>query len=205
MLINQKYPPKLINTSNRAQIDYYQLPLVNLNNQHRNMNNNPNKINNIKKYNISTTKETNQRKEYNKVLKNSTIKNSLYNPTKEKNKKNELDDSLSQISLLLNNNKKHLNFSDLVGKIPGIEDEPNFLYDQMLYNKSKIKKAKILQNKIGTLKLPVSNISFKEALTKSDREKKCFSDRAQLNKGLNPNRKKNDEVDISCCIFRNKS
>ena len=205
MLINQKYPPKLINTSNRAQIDYYQLPLVNLNNQHRNMNNNPNKINNIKKYNISNTKETNQRKEYNKVLKNSTIKNSLYNPTKEKNKKNELDDSLSQISLLLNNNKKHLNFSDLVGKIPGIEDEPNFLYDQMLYNKSKIKKAKILQNKIGTLKLPVSNISFKEALTKSDREKKCFSDRAQLNKGLNPNRKKNDEVDISCCIFRNKS
>ena len=115
----------------------------------------------------------------------------------------ELDDSLSQISLLLNSNKKHLNFSDLVGKIPGIDDEPNFAYDQNLYNKSRIKKAKKLQNKIGTLKLPISNISFKEALTKSDREKKCFSDRPKLNETLNT--KKNDEVDISCCIFRKKS
>lgn len=205
MLLSQKYPLASINHSNRAQIDYYQLPISNFNNQHKNINNSANKINNIKKYNINSTKEISPRKEYSKVLKNSTIKNVLYNPTKEKNKMNELDDSLSQISLLLNSNKKHLNFSDLVGKIPGIEDEPNFLYDQMLYNKSRIKKVKILQNKIGTLKLPVSNISFKEALNISDRGKKCFSDRAQINQGLNRNRNKSDEVDITCCIFRKKS
>ncbi len=76
----------------------------------------------------------------------------------------------------------------------------------MLLNKSKIKKAKNLTSKIGTLKLPVSNISFKEALTKSDREKKCFSDRAHVEEGLNGNRKKtNDDVSISCCIFGKKS
>ena len=160
MLLSQKYPQTSINYSNRAQIDYYQLPISNFNNQHKNMNNSANKINNIKKQNINSTKETSPRKEYSKVLKNSTIKNALYNPTKEKNKMNELDDSLSQISVLLNSNKKHLNFSDLVGKIPGIEDEPNFVYDQMLYNKSRIKKVKILQNKIGTLKLPVSVLIY---------------------------------------------
>lgn len=205
MLLSQKYPQTSINYSNRAQIDYYQLPISNFNNQHKYMNNSANKINNIKKQNINSTKETSPRKEYSKVLKNSTIKNALYNPTKEKNKMNELDDSLSQISVLLNSNKKHLNFSDLVGKIPGIEDEPNFVYDQMLYNKSRIKKVKILQNKIGTLKLPVSNISFKEALNISDRGKKCFSDRPQINQSLNRNRNKSDEVDITCCIFRKKS
>ena len=101
MLLSQKYPQTSINYSNRAQIDYYQLPISNFNNQHKNMNNSANKINNIKKQNINSTKETSPRKEYSKVLKNSTIKNALYNPTKEKNKMNELDDSLSQISVLL--------------------------------------------------------------------------------------------------------
>ena len=75
----------------------------------------------------------------------------------------------------------------------------------MLYNNSRIKKVKILQNKIVSLKLPASNISFKEALNISDPGKKCFSDRAKINQSLHPNRNQSDEVDTTCCIFRKKS
>ena len=204
MLLNQKTPPIIMNNTNANVYNYYQMSYPSINNQSRNLNNNIEKENKNKKYSLYSTKEATPRKEYNKVIKSTTIKNTINNQTNKINNKNELDDSLSQISLLLNQNKKKLNYSELVGKIPGIDDEPNFIYDQMLFNKSRIKKAKILSNKIGTLKLPISNISFKEALTKDDKEKKCFSDRADLHKSLNRN-KTNDDVGISCCIFGKKS
>ena len=171
MLLNQKTPPIIMNNTNPNEYNYYQMSYPSINNQSRNLNNNIEKENKNKKYSLYSTKEATPRKEYNKVIKSTTIKNTINNQTNKINNKNELDDSLSQISLLLNQNKKKLNYSELVGKIPGIDDEPNFIYDQMLFNKSRIKKAKILSNKIGTLKLPISNISFKEALTKDDKEK----------------------------------
>ena len=204
MLLNQKTSSIIMKNSNPNEYNYFQLSYPSINNQSRNLNNNLDKENKNKKYSLYSTKEATPRKEYNKVIKSTTIKNTINNQTNKINNKNELDDSLSQISLLLNQNKKKLNYSELVGKIPGIDDEPNFIYDQMLFNKSRIKKAKILSNKIGTLKLPISNISFKEALTKDDKEKKCFSDRADLHKSLNRN-KNNDDVGISCCIFGKKS
>lgn len=204
MLLNQKTSSIIMKNSNPNEYNYFQLSYPSINNQSRNLNNNLDKENKNKKYSLYSTKEATPRKEYNKVIKSTTIKNNINNQTNKINNKNELDDSLSQISSLLNQNKKKLNYSELVGKIPGIDDEPNFIYDQILFNKSRIKKAKILSNKIGTLKLPISNISFKEALTKDDKEKKCFSDRADLHKSLNRN-KNNDDVGISCCIFGKKS
>lgn len=204
MLLNQKTSSIIMKNSNPNEYNYFQLSYPSINNQSRNLNNNLDKENKNKKYSLYSTKEATPRKEYNKVIKSTTIKNTINNQTNKINNKNELDDSLSQISSLFNQNKKKLNYSELVGKIPGIDDEPNFIYDQILFNKSRIKKAKILSNKIGTLKLPISNISFKEALTKDDKEKKCFSDRADLHKSLNRN-KNNDDVGISCCIFGKKS
>ena len=204
MLLNQKTSPIIMKNSNPNENNYFQLSYPSINNQSRNLNNNLEQENKNKKYSLYSTKEATPRKEYNKVIKSTTIKNTINNQTNKINNKNELDDSLSQISSLLNQNKKKLNYSELVGKIPGIDDEPNFLYNQILLNKSRIKKSKILSNKIGTLKLPISNISFKEALTKDDKEKKCFSDRADLHKSLNRN-KNNDDVGISCCIFGKKS
>ena len=204
MLLNQKTSSIIMKNSNPNEYNYFQLSYPSINNQSRNLNNNLDKENKNKKYSLYSTKEATPRKEYNKVIKSTTIKNTINNQINKINNKNELDDSLSQISSLLNQNKKKLNYSELVGKIPGIDDEPNFIYDQILFNKSRIKKAKILSNKIGTLKLPISNISFKEALTKDDKEKKCFSDRADLHKSLNRN-KNNDDVGISCCIFGKKS
>ena len=209
MIIYQNIPkinPKNNNTQNES--NYFQLSYSSMNNQSRNLNNNNNKENRNKKYSLYSTKEATPRKEYSKVIKSTTIKNSFNNQINKKNNKNknELDDSLSQITPLLNKNKKNLNFSDLVGKIPGIDDEPNFVCDQILFYKSRIKKAKILTNKIGTLKLPLSNISSKEALTKSDIGIKCFSDRSQINGSLNGNKNNNnDDVGVSCCIFGKKT
>jgi len=208
MIIYQNIPkinPKNNNTQNES--NYFQLSYSSMNNQSRNLNNNNNKENRNKKYCLYSTKEATPRKEYSKVIKSTTIKNSFNNQINKKNNnnKNELDDSLSQITPLLNKNKKNLNFSDLVGKIPGIDDEPNFVCDQILFYKSRIKKAKILTNKIGTLKLPLSNISSKEALTKSDIGIKCFSDRSQINGNLNTNKNNNDDVGVSCCIFGKKT
>ena len=202
---NPKINPKNNNTQNES--NYFQLSYSSMNNQSRNLNNNNNKENRNKKYSLYSTKEATPRKEYSKVIKSTTIKNSFNNQINKKNNKNknELDDSLSQITPLLNKNKKNLNFSDLVGKIPGIDDEPNFVCDQILFYKSRIKKAKILTNKIGTLKLPLSNISSKEALTKSDIGIKCFSDRSQINGNLNTNKNNNDDVGVSCCIFGKKT
>ena len=208
MIIYQNIPKinqKNNNTQNES--NYFQLSYSSMNNQSRNLNNNNNKENRNKKYSLYSTKEATPRKEYSKVIKSTTIKNSFNNQINKKNNKNknELDDSLSQITPLLNKNKKNLNFSDLVGKIPGIDDEPNFVCDQILFYKSRIKKAKILTNKIGTLKLPLSNISSKEALTKSDIGIKCFSDRSQINGNLNTNKNNNDDVGVSCCIFGKKT
>ena len=211
MIIYQNIPkinPKNNNTQNES--NYFQLSYSSMNNQSRNLSNNNNKENRNKKYSLYSTKEATPRKEYSKVIKSTTIKNSFNNQINKKNNKNniyELDDSLSQITPLLNKNKKNLNFSDLVGKIPGIDDEPNFVCDQILFYKSRIKKAKILTNKIGTLKLPLSNISSKEALTKSDIGIKCFSDRSQINGNLNTNKNNNnnDDVGVSCCIFGKKT
>ena len=209
MIIYKNIPkinPKNNNTQNES--NYFQLSYSSMNNQSRNLNNNNNKENRNKKYSLYSTKEATPRKEYSKVIKSTTIKNSFNNQINKKNNKNknELDDSLSQITPLLNKNKKNLNFSDLVGKIPGIDDEPNFVCDQILFYKSRIKKAKILTNKIGTLKLPLSNISSKEALTKSDIGIKCFSDRSQINGNLNTNKNNNnDDVGVSCCIFGKKT
>ena len=112
------------------------------------------------------------------IYNNSVIHRNIVNfPYKEKKniENNYLDDSLSQLSEILT--KKNLNFSGLVGKIPGINEEPNFVYDKIIYEKSCINRAKILSQKIGALKLPLSNISSKMCLTNSDRDKKCFSDR----------------------------
>ena len=204
MIINPKSASILMKNQNNDESNYFQLSFSNLNNQSRNINNDlQNKYMN-KKYSLYSTKETTPRKEFNKVLKLSTTKNGIQNSNKEK-ENIKLDDDLSNLSSVLKTSKKNLNYSELVGKIPGLDDEPNFVFDQILYNKSKIKKAKLLLNKIGTLKLPVSNISSKEALTNSGREKKCFSDRQNSNEGLKKNTNKNYFVDVSCCIFGKKS
>ena len=187
------------NRKNSCGTNLLKLPAKKLNVQSRNVNNYGNNIfqsNNIQKNSLYSTKEATPRKEYKTVLNTGKKIQEKIDP---------LDDSLDQISEILKTNKKVWNYSELVGKIPGISNEPNFVFDQILYNKSKIKKAKLLLNKIGTLKLPVSNISSKEALTNSGREKKCFSDRQNPNEGLKKNTNKNDFVDVSCCIFGKKS
>ena len=65
-----------------------------------------------------------------------------------------------------------------------------------------------MSHKIGVLKLPISKISSKEALSNSDREKKCFSDRIQKIENDNVNKNKNNNiensVDIPCCFFGGK-
>ena len=193
------------NNNNGSKL--FKLPLKKLKIQSRNTNLNTNlsKEINLKKNSLYSTKEATPRKEYNQVLNHSSIKNNFC-PSKEKITKNDLDDSLSQISQILS--KKNINYSGLKGKIPGINEETNFVYDQILFNKSRIKKAKILSHKIGVLKLPISKISSKEALSNSDREKKCFSDRIQKIENDTGNKNKNNNiensVDIPCCFFGGK-
>ena len=189
--------------NNSTVIKGFKLPIKNINSQSRNYNNALIKEKNLRKYSLYSTKEATPRKEYNQVILPQSLKKKLYNASKDKYDKNESDDSLSQISQLLNNSKNDLNFSGLVGKVPGINEEQNFVYNQILFNKSSINKAKILSHKIGALKLPISKISTKEALTNSDREKKCFSDRIQ---GIVNNKEKNseDSADILCCFFGKK-
>jgi hypothetical protein len=216
MLINDNgnlYINNVNNRNNSCGTKLFKLPIKKLNIQSRNTNNNysiSSKNSTIKNKNsLYSTKEATPRKEHNQVLTHTSIKKSYYS-SKEKLEKNDLDDSLSQISQLLNSNKKDLNYSGLIGKFPGINEEPNFIYDQIIFNKSSINKAKILSHKIGVLKLPISNISSKEALTNSDnREKKCFSDRAQGNGKYEGNKnisnsKMDDAVGFSCCFFGRK-
>ena len=67
---------------------------------------------------------------------------------------------------------------------------------------SRINKAKILSHKIGVLKLPVSKISSKEALTNSGKEKKCFSDRVTGAGDSNSKKSTDDDsVGIACCFL----
>ena len=209
MLIQDNGQSIFIKNNNSNGIKKFKLPISNFNSQSRNYSNNLIKEKNNRKYSLYSTKEATPGKEYNQVVMPNSIKNTFYKSSKDKSDKNELDDSLSQISQLLNNNKKDLNYSGLVAKIPGINEEPNFVYDQILFNKSSINKAKILSHKIGVLKLPISKISSKEALTNSDRSKKCFSDRVQGPSTMNKNDKNDkssieDNVSISCCFFGKK-
>ena len=192
--------------NNSTGITKFKLTIDNINSQSRNCKKALISDKNLGKLSLYSTKEATPRKEYNQVIMPSGLKNTIYKPSKEKYNKNDLDDSLSQISQILNNNKKDLNYSGMVGKCPGINEEQNFVYDQILFNKSSINKAKILSHKIGVLKLPISNISTKEALTNSDRGKKCFSDRVQGmgNSKKNNNSNNDDIVGISCCFFGKK-
>lgn len=191
------------NRNNSCGTKLFKLPIKKLNIQSRNVNNYPNSIlksNNIQKGSLYSTKEATPRKEHNKVIISA----------KKIETKNSLDDSLSQISEILKTNKKNLNYDELVGKIPGINDEPNFLYDQLLYNKTKINKAKKLAKKIGVLKFPVNSIndiSSKETLSNSDRSKQYFYEKGKGGYNSNKKEKKSqedDNVEISCCFFGKK-
>ena len=189
------------NSNNNIGCKVLKLPIKNMKTQSRNSNINNSLTKEIykKKSGLHSTKEGTPRKECNQFQTHSSSKNNYY-------QSKELDDSLSQISQILS--KRDLNYSGMVGKIPGTNEESNFVYDQLLFNKSHINKAKILSHKIGVLKLPISKISSKEALSNSDREKKCFSDRMQgfekINENKNNKKNNDDSVGISCCFFGSK-
>lgn len=207
MFIREPDKSIITKTNNSNEGKKFKLPISNINIQSRNHNNNLIKDKNIRQYSLFSTKDATPRKEYNNVIMSSSLKNTFYKPSKETSDKNELDDTLSQISQYLNNSRKDLNFSGLIGKFPGISEEQNFVYDLILFNKSSINKAKILSHKIGALKLPISKISSQEALTNSDRSKKCFSDRVQEVVNVNKKNKKDlndNNVSVSCCFFGKK-
>ena len=203
MLIKDNGQSNFMKNNNSTAFKGFKLPLSNINSQSRNYKNTLLKEKNIRKYSLYSTKEATPRKEYNKVIIPKSGQKTLNQPMKEKCDKNELDDSLSQISQLLN--KEDLNYSSIIAKIPGINEEENFVYDQLLFNKSRINKAKILSHKIGILKLPISKISSKESLISSDRGKKCFSDRIQETEKINKKEKNSDDIaDTFCCFFGKK-
>ena len=187
--------------NNSCGTKLFKLPMKKLNIQSRNINNYDNYLlnsNTIQKNSLYSTKEATPRKEQSKVL----------TTGKHKQSADTLDDTLSQISEILKTNKKNLNYSELVGKIPGLSDEPNFIFNQVLYNKSKINKAKKLSQKIGVLKLPISNInniSYKETLSNSDRSKQYFSKKVKgVEDNNKKNKEKNDSAEVSCCFFGRK-
>ena len=201
------------NSRNNVRTNLLNIPIKHLDIQNiNNMTNNPYmKPNNLKNHNVYPSYYATPRKEYNQVLINPVIKKLNHHPKKKIEKKDIDEESVDQISQILNNNKKDLNYSGLIGKIPGINEEPNFVYDQMLFNKSRINKAKILSHKIKVLKLPmmdISNVSTKEKVTNSDRSKGCISDRIKGDGPSEGNNRKNsnmeDKVDISCCFFSGK-
>ena len=203
MLIKDNGQSNFMKNNNSTAFKGFKLPLSNINSQSRNYKNTLLKEKNIRKYSLYSTKEATPRKEYNKVIIPKSGQKTLNQPMKEKCDKNELDDSLSQISQLLN--KEDLNYSSIIAKIPGINEEENFVYDQLIFNKSRINKAKILSHKIGILKLPISKISSKESLISSDRGKKCFSDRIQETEKINKKEKNSDDIaDTFCCFFGKK-
>ena len=143
-------------------------------------------INNV---NINTNNNINKKNNISITPNNRYINN--LNIPKNKEKKinnNDLDDTLSQISLILNKDKKNLNYSGLVTKIPGIADKPNFVYEQILFNKKNINKAKMLSKKISKIKLPTSEESKISDML--DEEKKNKND---------------NQVSISCCFFLKKN
>ena len=191
--------------NNSCGTKLFKLPIKKLNIQSRNINNYDNSLlnsKNIQKNSLYSTKEATPRKEQNKVL------TKVLTTGKHKDTTDPLDDTLSQITDILQKNKKNLNYSELVGKIPGLNDEPNFVFNQVLYNKSKINKAKKLSQKIGVLKLPITNInniSSKETLSNSDRSKQYFSKRVKDGENSNKkNKEKGDSVEVSCCFFGRK-
>jgi hypothetical protein len=203
MLIKDNGQSNFMKNNNSTAFKGFKLPLSNINSQSRNYKNTLLKEKNIRKYSLYSTKEATPREEYNKVIIPKSGQKTLNQPMKEKCDKNELDDSLSQISQLLN--KEDLNYSSIIAKIPGINEEENFVYDQLIFNKSRINKAKILSHKIGILKLPISKISSKESLISSDRGKKCFSDRIQETEKINKKEKNSDDIaDTFCCFFGKK-
>ena len=143
-------------------------------------------INNV---NINTNNNINKKNNISITPNNKYI--NIINIPKNKEKKinnNDLDDTLSQISLILNKDKKNLNYSGLIAKIPGIADKPNFVYEQILFNKKNINKAKLLSKKISKIKLPTSEESKISDML--DEEKK---------------NKNNNQVSISCCFFLKKN
>ena len=191
MLINDNIKSLIHNKDNNYGSKLFKLPMKKINIQSRNISTIFLKNENtIKKQSFSSTKETTPRKDPSQILQQKT-----------QNKKcDESDDSLSQISQILNSSNKDRNFSGLIGKFPGIYDEPSILInDHIKYNKSRINKTKNLINKIGKIKLSI--ISSKESINQtSDREQKCFSDRTQIG-GIQKNKKGDDRADVSCCFF----
>jgi hypothetical protein len=186
------------------------LTIPNPNTQSRNTSNKLIKDNNFKKYSVYSTKEATPGKEYNKVVMPSSVKNKFYKPSKYKKNLDELDDTLSQMSQILSNNKKDLNYKGMIGKVPGINEGPNFVYDQILLNKNRNNKAKILSHKIKVLKLPMSSVFSEETLTNCEQGKNYFSDSENgnsnnadknKNKGKKKNNNDDDCVSISCCFF----
>ena len=187
---------------NNSHSKLFNLPLNKINNQSRNKNKYiQERI--MNKNSLHSTKEATPRQEYN----NSVIhKNTIYTPYKEKNNKtNFLDDSLSNLSEIFE--KKNLNYSGIKDKIPGINEEPNFIYDKIIKERSSINRAKILSQKLGVLKLPTSKFSSK-VLSNSDRDKNCFSDRLSNlikiegysnYKEINDN--KNEDMGLLCWCF----
>ena len=158
------------------------------------------------KKNSPSTQDITPRQEYNNSVIRQNIPNIMKAPNKlKKNSENNyLDDSLSQLSEILT--KKNLNFSGLVGKIPGINEGPNFVYDKLISERSSINRAKILSQKIGALKLPLSNISSKEALANSDRDKKFFSDNNIVkidgnNRYWEKSGVKEENIEVTCWCF----
>ena len=163
MIINGNDQTGLNNRNNSCGTKLFKVPIKKLNIQSRNINNygiSPQ----LQRNSLSSTKEATPRKE-----------------------QKTMDDSLSQISEILQHDKKHINFSDLVGKIPGISNEPNFAYDLILYNKRKINKAKKLSKKIGVLKLHIYNGNN-------------INDKYKETLGNAKNKKSSDTV--TCCFFR---
>ena len=152
------------NRNNSCGTKLFKLPIKKLNIKTKNINNYENSLQ-LQRNSIYSTKESTPRKE-----------------------QKTLDDSLSQISEILQKDKKHLNFSDLIGKIPELNDEPNFVYEQMLYNKRKINKAKRLSKKIGVLKLPLKN----NMIENKYKENNCNSAKSNHNK---------NDTDVTCCFF----
>ena len=173
MLINCNGQLVPNNKNNNSTSKLFKLPQKKLNIQSRNITN-YNNYHQQKRNSLYSTKETTPGKE-----------------------QTNLDDSMSNFSDILLKNKKHLNFKDLIGKIPGISGEPNFAYDLILYNKRKNNKAKKLSKKIGVLKLPIYNGNFiqnkyKETLNNCDRNK---------SQNYFEKKNKNDETEVTCCFF----
>ena len=174
MLVNCNIQQQFTRTNN-SHTKLFNIPLNQINIQNRKNKSKFIKEQPINKNSLYYTKERNFHQEFNN---SAILRNNMYTIYKEKKnyKKNYLDDSLSQLSEILD--KRNLNYSGIKNKIPGINEEENFVYNKIIKERSSINRAKILSQKIGVLKLPTSKILSK-ASTNSDRDKKCFSERLE--------------------------